>query len=106
MTEPSSEKLAKALDEAGLTDMAILARQDHFHDFQSDLALPELELDNMLVRAIQNCQDLEQKAKIMDIRAKHHEGFWDATKEESDKWAKSPEGQETFKSLIETKRKR
>jgi hypothetical protein len=35
-----SEKLAKALEEAGLPEMAERARRDYYHDFKSPLALP------------------------------------------------------------------
>jgi hypothetical protein len=37
----------------------------------------------------------------MALRRRVINGDFDASKEESDEWAESPEGQDTFKKLIE-----
>lgn len=87
----TTEKLALALEAEGApTDMIVKAREGYYHDFLSPLAFPETQL---LADA-----RLHGLGSIADgvIR-----GEWDATKEESDDWAKSPEGQETFRDLIE-----
>lgn len=90
MTEPSSEKLAQALEEAGAPAyMVSLARDDHYHDFKSPLAMPEMQL----------LADAREHG-LTTIVEGVMEGVWDATKEESDAWAKSPEGQAIFNELI------
>jgi elongation factor P--beta-lysine ligase len=97
MTAPSSERLAKALEGAGLHDLAARARADEFHDYLSPHALPSIELDRALVAA-------GEAATI--IRAAHHNGEWDATTEESEAWARSTEGKRTFDELLRSTRQR
>lgn len=90
MTEPSSEKLAQALEEAGAPKYMIeLARDDYYHDFKSPLAMPEMQL----------LQDAREHG-LTTIAEGVMEGKWDATKAESDAWAASPEGQATFAELL------
>lgn len=90
MTEPSSEQLAQALEAAGAPSfMVTAARDDFYHDFKSPLAMPEMQL---LVDA--------RKHGLTTIAEGVVEGRWDATKAESDAWAASPEGQETFRELL------
>jgi hypothetical protein len=92
MTEPSSQKLVQALAElndAALVPIMNKAQQDYYHDFKSPLAMPEHQL-------------------VHDLRILGHEslaqrvinGEFDATKEEADAWAKSPEGQQAFRDLM------
>jgi hypothetical protein len=92
MTEPSSENLARVLDEAHLHDLAARARADEFHDFKSPHALPEHELVNELRKT----GGMTAKA----IAQRVIDGEFDATKEESDAWAASPEGQEAIRGLL------
>jgi hypothetical protein len=90
VTEPSSEKLAQALEAEGAPGwMITLAREDHYHDFKSPLATPEMQL---LADARENGLTVIAEGVM--------EGIWDATKEESDAWARSPEGQATFQELL------
>lgn len=90
MTEPTSEALAKALEEAGApADMIHKARADYYHDFKSPLAMPEMQLLN----------DAREHG-LTTIAAGVIEGRWDADKAESDAWAASPDGQDTFRELL------
>lgn len=92
MTINSKERLAAALAETGdpkLTKMIERARAGYYHDFESPLATPIMELVKDLRRAGRH--DLAKRAA---------EGEFDATKEEADAWAASPEGQETFRRLM------
>lgn len=90
MTQPTSELLARALEEAGApADMVRRAREDYYHDFKSPLAMPEMQL---LSEA--------RSYGLNSIAEGVMEGRWDATKEESDEWAASPEGQATFRELL------
>lgn len=90
MTEPSSERLALALEEAGAPAyMVSLARDDHYHDFKSPLPMPNHQL----------LADAREHG-LTTIAAGVMDGTWDATKEESDAWAKSPDGQSVFNELL------
>lgn len=85
--------LAQELRAAGLDDMAEKAATGWYHDFLSPLDLP--------------CQQLEADLRAVGtpaaeaLRKRHINGEFDASSEESEEWAKSEEGQETFGRLIE-----
>jgi hypothetical protein len=87
----TTEKLALALEDAKLSEMASAARKGYYRDFLSPLATPCLQLEADL-RAIGT---KESEA----IRQRHLNGEFDATKEESDAWAESPDGKATFGEL-------
>lgn len=99
MSEMPHEKLARLCAEAGLTVIADNARNFIYHDFKSPLPFPDLTLDAHLAEAIANCKDEEIKNKIIEIRAMHQEGEFDATREESEEWIKTPEGQAAVAAL-------
>ena len=88
----TKDKLAQALTEAGLHEMAKLAAQGYYHDFLSPLDLPEMQLDADLHAA--------GTPSAQALRRRHHNGEFDASIEESDEWAKSAEGQETFRRIV------
>lgn len=90
MTEPSSERLAVALEAAGApAEMVQAAREDYYHDFKSPLPMPEMQL----------LQDA-RRLGLTSIAEGVLDGEWDATKAESDAWAASPDGQATFAQLL------
>jgi len=99
MTAPSSEKLAQVLHAAGLFDLEKMARDDLFHDYLSPYALPDLELDNELLKVMRNGATEVQRIAAMHIRQRHHDGEFDATLQESDDWAESEDGQDAFNRL-------
>lgn len=66
-------------------EMIRRARRNKYHDFLSDNALNSIALVQHLDRL--GYKDLAENAK---------QGKYDATREESDEWAKTPEGQATF----------
>lgn len=93
MAEPSSERLALALEQEGAPDeMITRARQDYYHDFKSPLPLPEMQL----------LADAREHG-LTAIAEGVMEGRWDATKAESDAWAASHDGQKTFQELLGTR---
>ena len=98
MTRPADmhtkDYLAQELRAAGLDTMADRAASGWYHDYLSPLALPETELDKDLIRAINSGNKAAQA-----LRRRHHAGEFDASKEESDAWAESPDGQEAFDML-------
>ncbi len=95
--------LAQELDKVGLTEMAARAREAYYHDFLSPLALPEMQLERDLHEAVSAtlaAGDKERAFAIELLRQAHMQGEFDASKEESDEWAASSEGQEAFDMLI------
>ena len=94
----TKDMLADALMAVGLMDMSLKARSGYYHDFLSPLELPEIQLVAELGAASAASPD-----KVADIRAlmtRVINGDFDASLEESDEWAASPEGQEAFRSLV------
>lgn len=100
MTARTSEILAKALYEAGLEQLAEEARKDMFHDYLSPHSLPELELEQALRTARNLASDPQQKEKIEAVRQRLLDGDFDADTAESEDWARSKEGQDTFNQLM------
>ena len=92
--EPMHTKdiLAAELTKAGLHEMAAKAATGYYHDFLSPLPLPEMKLAADLAAA--------GTSAALALRARHINGEFDASKEESDEWAKSEEGQTAFSHLI------
>jgi hypothetical protein len=88
-TIPTTERLAQDLEEAGApAEMIERARAGYYDDYKSPLAMPEVQL----------LQDA-RAAGLTTIAEGVLEGRWDATKEEAEAWARSPDGQETFREL-------
>lgn len=98
MKQHTKDKLAEALRGAGLTEMADRAATGWYHDYLSPLDFPELQLSNDLLAA--------GTPEAMALRARHHQGEFDASKEESDAWAESPDGQAAYRQLFESAVKR
>ncbi len=88
----TKDKLAAELRKAGLTEMADRAAVGYYDDFLSMLDTPCMQL----------AQDLFDAGtpEAMAIRARHLDGEFDSTAEESADWAGSPEGQEVFANLV------
>lgn len=84
--------LAAELTKANLPEMAAKASTGYYHDFLSPLDFP--------------CQQLSQDlAKVgtpeaLAIRDRHHNGEFDASMEESEAWADSPEGLAAVSQLV------
>jgi len=98
MTTHTKDQLAAALREVGLTEMADKAATGYYHDFLSPLDLPETQLVNDLAVAAADHPDNEDA--IMILRARVMQGQFDASTEESEEWANSPEGQGAMSKLI------
>lgn len=88
----TTEKLALALEEAKLHEMAKVAREGFYHDFLSPLATPCMQLEADL-----RSQHTDAAEKV---RQRHLNGEFDATSEESEDWAQSPDGQAAFGQLV------
>jgi hypothetical protein len=103
MSEHTTVKLAGALGEIpGVPkDMIQRAIDGYYHDYLSPLTFPEIQLVadlrelTTLPATPRNSRPLLRKMAQRVI-----DGEFDASKEESDAWAASPEGQETFRQLV------
>ena len=101
MTAKTSEILAQALDAVNLDELAIRARTDEYHDFLSPIHdMPEMALIELLAEAALGCPDAERRSRIMAIRSDVINGVHDASTEESDEWARSPDGIDAFSQLL------
>ncbi|MDA9539233.1 hypothetical protein ACM41_24340 [Bradyrhizobium sp. CCBAU 21362] len=102
MTEHTKDKLAAALRDVGLTDMADKAATGYYHDYLSPLDMPELELIRDLARAASMAEGRrgqDDAKKILELRRRAMNGDFDASEAESEEWAKSEEGQAAFRML-------
>jgi hypothetical protein len=88
----SKDFLAQELRKAGLPDMAAKAATGYYHDFLSPLATPCLQLAEDLAKA--------GTPEALALRSRHLNGEFDATKEESDDWAASADGQAAYGQLM------
>lgn len=92
MTEeqiPTTEKLAKAMEEAGCpAGMISKARQGYYDDYKSTIATPCMQL----------VADLSSAGKE-SLRQRAMNGEFDAQIWESDEWAHSASGKDAMSSL-------
>jgi hypothetical protein len=93
----TKDQLAKALREVHLHTMAEEAERGYYDDFLSPLPTPNVVLCNNLALAASGSRN---RAVIMALRKRVIDGEFDATIEESEDWARSPEGQDTLRKLI------
>lgn len=90
MTIPTTEKLANILSENGAPeDMIKKAREGYYDDFKSNLASPIIQLVNDLT-----------KLGFIGLATRAKNGEFDASKEESDAWLHSPEGQNGLQEIF------
>lgn len=90
----TKDKLADALEKAGLPEMAAKAREGWYHDFLSPLTFPDLQLAEDLLAAIQ-----KGNLAADELFVRHMNGEFDASKEEADAWALSPAGRAAYDQL-------
>lgn len=93
----TKDMLAEALKKVGLTEMAERAATGYYHDYLSPLDFPEIQLVTDLAEA---SMGNPAKDLILKLREDVINGKYDASKEESDEWAASPEGQAAFSALL------
>ena len=84
----TKDRLADELRKAGLEDMAAKAAEGYYDDYLSPLDTPIVTLVSDLGKAG------TAPAKVLRVRAMN--GDFDATADEAEVWAASPEGQETM----------
>jgi hypothetical protein len=105
--EMTTVYLGRVLEEfLGLKDMARRAREGHFDDY---FCPPEIDDGLNMHRLVGELEDKgrglnrnsPQFKRIMQVREAVVLGEFDGTKEESQRWAASKEGQELFRQLTE-----
>lgn len=84
--------LATELHKAGLVDMAIKAKQGYYHNYLSPLDFPSLQLSGDLMDA--------GTPAALALCDRQINGEFEASKEEADAWAESPEGKEISAALL------
>ncbi|MGA2993599.1 hypothetical protein [Bradyrhizobium sp.] len=85
--------LASALREAGLPLMALRAAEGYYHDYLSPLAMPEKTLcDELTIIGTSAALALCERVK---------QGDYDASDEEQEEWAKSPDGLAAMQACAE-----
>lgn len=102
MAEHTTVKLANALREIPGMPPAMIQRaiDGYYHDYLSPLTFPEMQLVTDLRKlAAEPTTGPKAKTALAAMAQRVIDGEFDATKEESDEWARSPEGQETFQQL-------
>lgn len=87
MPRPSDEKLAGALRDAGLEDLALRAERGEFNDFFGAHAAPKMALVGAL-------RDRETPAEAEHLAGRVLAGEFDSDRDEAAEWYASPEGQE------------
>jgi hypothetical protein len=83
--------------------MADRAATGWYHDFLSPLDLPDIQLEKDLrqSRAVALSFNNTKLADAIEaVRQRHINGEFDASTEESEEWAASPEGQDAMRRLV------
>jgi len=93
----TKDVLADELTKAELPEMAAKAATGYYHDYLSPLPMPCLQLAEDL--------RIAGTPAALALRTRHLNGEFDATMEEGDEWARSPDGKETFSHLANSVRK-
>ena len=89
--EATADFLSRVLaDEGAPPHMVSLAAEGHYDDYRSPLPMPELQLHADA-----------REAGLPQIAAWVEQGVFDGTREESEAWAASPEGQAVFRELTQ-----
>ena len=100
--EQTPDYLGRVLDEAGLSELARNARAAHYDDFHAPAEVADgleiLRLVRDLRRAARAEPEKADRIAIIENAARR--GEFDATKAESDRWAPSKDGQDTFAELV------
>lgn len=101
--EPTADYLGRVLDEfLGLQEIAARARAAHFDDYFAPQEIADGMEHLRLVRelnAIARGTNRAHRLRIRDVVAAVKAGEFDGTREESDRWSASKDGQEAMALL-------
>jgi len=104
VSEHTTARLARALSEVpGVpAEMITRAIDGYYHDYQSPLAFPQMQLvKDLLDLARTPATPATSRPLLRALAGGVKAGDFDASAEEADDWAASPEGQETFRLLVD-----
>ena len=102
MTEHTTARLARALSAIPGVPRTMIQRavDGFYHDYLSPLEMPEVQLVADLRDLARNPATPRNSRPLLRALARDViDGKHDASKEESDEWARSAEGRETFRQL-------
>lgn len=102
--EATAAYLARVLDDLGAADLATKARRYHFDDYFCPESVDDGANINRLVAEVRDwsrscTRDQRERAKAVIEAAVG--GEFDGTREESEQWARSEDGQQVFRALVE-----
>lgn len=100
--EHTTVKLAKALSAIPGVPKGMIQRaiDGYYHDYLSPLAMPEIQLVSDLKAVAKTpATPRDSRPLLLAMAQRVVDGEFDASKEESDEWARSADGQETFRQL-------
>lgn len=103
VSEHTTAKLADALAAIpGVPrDMIRRAIDGYYHDFLSPLTFPEMQLvADLRELAGRPATPRDSRPRLRALVQDVVDGKFDASREESDDWARSPEGQAAFQELL------
>lgn len=87
----TKDRLADALNKLGFIDMGLMAAKGFYDDYLSPLPNPTMKLVEDLY-IIGTIESIKLRQRVMD-------GEFDATLEESEAWARSPDGKRVLSQL-------
>ncbi len=102
--EPTPTYLGRVLEEyLGLPEMARRAREGHFDDFFAPAEVADgLEILRLYGELRGKAQVVRKadRARVLEVAEAVKAGEFDATSEESARWAASKDGQDTMRELL------
>jgi hypothetical protein len=104
VSEHTTVKLATALSAIPGVPKNMIQRaiDGYYHDYLSPLTFPEIQLvADLRELASLPATPANSRPLLRQMAQRVIDGEFDASKEESDAWAASPEGQETFRQLVD-----
>lgn len=101
--EPTNEYLARVLTEMHAGELATKARAYHYDDFACPLEIDDGMPQHRLLNDLHNwvrTSPMVNESRLKEVCTAVINGEFDGTVAESEAWAKSPQGQKTFKDLM------
>lgn len=101
--ETTADYLGRVLDAAGLPDMGRAAKRadydDYFCSLESDYGDNMVRLVLHLQDAARNTTSRDQREQILAVRRAAVDGEFDGTRQESERWFASKDGQDAMNLL-------
>lgn len=102
--EQTASYLGRVLDDyLGFPDMARRAREGHFDDFSCPAEVADgMEITRLVNELGAKAQVVTKadRGRVLGVRAAAAAGEFDGTKEESDRWMASKDGQDALRGVL------